>query len=179
MGGHFLEGHAEEAVVEGEWAEGFGLPGEAHQGDAVALQGFQALGDFRLGPFQPAGAQVVGQHAPGEVHQEDHLPSLAVDGFRAFTPGGFRQGHDEEEEGQKEESPLRPGAARGLALGEELPGIGAGRLFQQGMATAMPEEEKEGEGREESQPEQGLWGEESHGGIVRGSGKAGWRPGAG
>ena len=120
-GGHLVQGHLEECVVQGGRTEDGGGPGKAHQRHAVTLQHFQALRDLRLGALQSVGAQILGKHAPGEVHKEDNLPTLPLDLLADEAPGGVRQCEEASGRRQKEQRILchaQCGVAGGLPGGQ-------------------------------------------------------------
>ena len=72
-----VEHYLEEALVGREGNLDHRLAREHDQPDPVADESIQQVADIRLGPFQPAGGDVLGGHASRDVEHDEHIgPSL-------------------------------------------------------------------------------------------------------
>ncbi len=66
------------AVVRRDGQLHLGLPGEDHQPHTVLPQSVEEFADGILGPFQPVGLEVFGQHRIGDVDGQHHFDALRL-----------------------------------------------------------------------------------------------------
>ncbi len=152
------------AVVRRDGQLHLGLPGEDHQPHTVLPQSVEEFADGILGPFQPVGLEVFGQHRIGDVdgqHHFDALRLLFAEPGPELRPCG-RQREQGESRAEKDEF---QGDASGRNFGHQLAERGFASEAGQAAPTAagrQPEEHDEcGDGGQE--PKVLGVGESEHG----------------
>ena len=150
--GDILQHQSEKAVVEGERALHDGGAGEDHETDPVPGEAVDGILDGQFGPFHPVWGQVFGEHALGDIEEENDVSSAALDGFSPRVPAGPGESNHEKSEPDEGQNRLGASSRRAHGDADALQQSGIDQCAQGGASARCGEEDERHQDGKKPQP---------------------------
>ena len=130
-------------------------PGEGHDGHPVALELVEQRGQLELGPLQPAGQHVAGEHRLARVQRHHHVDAARFVSSRAAPALGLGQRQREEEQRQRRDSRACTAGRRTATPGASLsPSRSPSSRRTRARRRSADERRQRAHQRQREQPEQ-------------------------